>query len=75
VEKLELSLEGDLDLRGIMGIDETVRNGFQEIRVTFRAQADATPEKIAELTELAQKRSPVFDSVSHGVPVSVKLET
>jgi len=53
---------------------EEVRNGYEDIRVTFKIKADATEEQLRELVQLAQKRSPVFDIVSHPVPVSVELK-
>lgn len=74
VEEVESHLEGDLDLRGFLGISEEVRNGYENIRVTFKIKADATEEQLRELMQLAQKRSPVFDIVSHPVPVSVELK-
>jgi uncharacterized OsmC-like protein len=74
VEELDLELSGNLDLRGVMGISGEVRNGFEEIRVTFRVKADAPREQIEKLCQLAQQRSPVFDMVSHGVPVRARLE-
>jgi uncharacterized OsmC-like protein len=74
LEEVESQLEGDLDLRGFLGMSEDVRNGYQAIRVTFRVKADATDEQIAELGRLAQVRSPVFDIVSNPVPVSVTVE-
>jgi uncharacterized OsmC-like protein len=51
-----------------------VRRGFQNIRVTFRIKSDAPREKLEELVELAQKRSPVFDIVTNRTPVTVTLE-
>lgn len=74
LEDVESRLEGDLDLRGFLGMSEDVRNGYQAIQVTFRVKADATDEQIAELGRLAQARSPVFDIVSNPVPVSVTVE-
>lgn len=74
VEEVESHLEGDLDLRGFLGLSEEVRNGYENIRVTFKIKADATEEQLRELVQLAQKRSPVFDIVSHPVPVSVELK-
>lgn len=74
VEEVESHLEGDLDLRGFLGISEEVRNGYENIRVTFKIKADATEEQLRELVQLAQNRSPVFDIVSHPVPVSVELK-
>ncbi len=72
IDALELELDGDLDLRGFLGLNEQVRNGFGAINVTFNVTADASEEQIAELVELAQKRSPVFDIVTHPTPVSCK---
>jgi uncharacterized OsmC-like protein len=73
VEEVETRFEGDLDLRGFLGISDEVRNGYQEIRVVFDVKADASEETIAELVGMAQKFSPVFDIVSHGTPVKVTL--
>ncbi|MHC4154626.1 MAG: OsmC family protein [Planctomycetota bacterium] len=75
VQELEFDIEGDIDLNGFLGLNEQVPSNFQQIRVTCRAKADAPQEKIEELCEYAQKRSPVFNSVSRPVPVHVVLET
>jgi uncharacterized OsmC-like protein len=53
---------------------EDVRNGYENIRVTFKIKADATEEQLRQMVQVAQKRSPVFDIVSHPVPVSVELK-
>jgi len=74
VEELQLNLEGTIDLRGFLGLSENVRNGFQNIHVTFKVKADASEEKIQELCNLAQQRSPVFDCVTHEVPVNASIE-
>ena len=74
IDSLEFELEGLLDLRGFLGIDESVRNGFQSIQITCRVKSDAPVEKLQELCEYAQKRSPVFDIVTHETPVTVQLE-
>jgi hypothetical protein len=60
-------------LRGALGIDKTVRNGFRQIRVTFNVKANAPEEKIREVVERAKARSSVFDSVTRGVPVAVEV--
>jgi uncharacterized OsmC-like protein len=73
VRRVEARLEGDLDLRGFLGISDDVRNGYQGIRVGFRVDADASDEVLEELVRMAQARSPVFDIVSHPVPVSVTV--
>jgi uncharacterized OsmC-like protein len=71
LEEVESELEGSLDLHGFLGMSEEVRNGYENVRVLFRVKANATAAEIADLVRLAQARSPVFDIVSHPVPVSV----
>ncbi len=73
VDEVESRLEGDLDLHGFLGLSEEVRNGYENIRVTFKIKADAPREKLEELCQLARKRSPVFDIVSNPVVVTVQL--
>lgn len=74
IDAVESKFEGDLDLRGFLGMKEGVRNGYENIRVTFKIKADAPEEKLKELCELAQQRSPVFDIVTNRVPVNVQLK-
>ena len=75
IDEVESRLEGSLDLHGFLGLSESIRNGYESIRVTFKIKADAPEETLKELVELAQKRSPVFDIISNPVPVSVELES
>jgi len=70
---VESRLEGDLDLHGFLGLSETVPVGYQEIRVTFKIDADLTRAEKQELIEMAKKYSPVFNSVAKPVPVKVSL--
>ena len=72
--EVESTLEGDLDLHGFLGLDESIRNGYENIRIKFKVKGDASDDKLAELVELAQKRSPVFDIVTNPVSVSVEME-
>jgi len=74
IDELEVDMEGDLDVRGFLGLSDEVRNGFEQIRATFHVKSDASDAQLRELVELAQRRSPVFDVVTHPVPVSVELE-
>jgi uncharacterized OsmC-like protein len=74
IDEVESELEGDLDLRGFLGISDQVRNGYENIRVNFRIKSDAPQAKLDELVRLAQQRSPVFDIVTHPVPVTVTAE-
>lgn len=75
IDEMETSFEGDLDLRGLLGIPGAKRNGYEEIRIKVRIRADdATKEEIDELVKLAERRSPVFDIVSNPVPVKVAVD-
>ena len=74
IDEVETSFSGDLNLHGFLGLDENIRNGYEQIKVTFKIKADASKEKLQELVKLAKKRSPVFDIVSHPTPVEVSLE-
>ena len=70
--EVESTLEGDMDVRGCLGVTDEVRNGFTNIRVRFRISGDAPHEKLQEIVQRAQARSAVFDMVSNGVPVHVE---
>ena len=70
IDEVESHLEGDLDLRGFLGLSDQIRKGYQNIRVRFKIKSDA--EK-AQLEELCQY-SPVYDIVSNPVPVSIEME-
>lgn len=74
IEEVESSLEGDIDLRGFLGLNKTVRNGYQGIRVGFKIKANVPDDQLQTLVELGTGHSPVFDSVTKGVPVSVTAE-
>jgi uncharacterized OsmC-like protein len=74
IEEVESSIEGDVDLRGFLGLDEKVRNGFQEIRMNFKIKADVPDGQLQELCKMAQQYSPVFDSITRGVPVKIAAE-
>jgi len=65
--------EGDLDLRGFLGLSKEVRRGYSGIRVMFDIDADCDAAKKNELIAMAQAYSPVFDIVSNGVPVICQL--
>lgn len=71
IEELESELEGDLDLRGFLGVSNEVRRGYQNIRVKFKVKTDA--ENLDRLKALS-KLSPVFDVVSNGTKVDVVVE-
>jgi len=74
IEEMETSFEGDIDLRGLLGLPGAKRRGYEEIRVKVKVKADATKEEIEELVKLAERRSPVYDIVTNPVPVKVTIE-
>ena len=67
------TVEGDIDLNGILGLDDSVRNGFQQIRVRYEVKGDASAEKLAQLVEQSRRRSAVFDIITNSVPVSIEV--
>jgi len=74
IQELESTLEGELDVRGFLGIAPDVRNGYERIRVHFKVKSNASDEQLQELGRIAQARSPVFDIVSHPTPVEVDVK-
>jgi uncharacterized OsmC-like protein len=73
LHSVKASLEADMDLQGILGIDEDVRNGFGAIRVHFDIKADADKDDIKALVAQSQKRSAVFDIVTNPTNVFVTV--
>lgn len=71
IEELDSEVEGDIDLRGFMGLSQDVRKGYSNIRVKFRIKCDE--KDMGRLKELAEF-SPVYDVVSHGTNVQVDIE-
>ena len=74
LRSVESRLEGDIDLRGFLGISKEIRKGYQEIRMYFKIDADVSEEELHELVQLGPSYSPVFDSITKGVPVKVQLD-
>ena len=68
------TVEGDIDLLGILGLSDEVRNGYQQIKVGFLLRGD-DPEKLRAVVEQSCRRSAVFDVLTNGVPVSVDVST
>ncbi len=54
-------------------MDESVRNGYEEIRIKFRVKGDAPKSQLLELVEIAKQRSPVYDIVTNKIPVRVEM--
>jgi uncharacterized OsmC-like protein len=72
---VESTLEGDMDVQGALGLSDEYRNGFAQIRVSFRVEGEAPEEKLREIVARAQQRSAVFDMVTNGLPVTVDVAT
>ena len=71
--EVESTVEGDIDLLGILGLSDQVRNGYQQINVRFKVRGD-DPEKLRQVIEQSRQRSAVFDVVTNGVPVSIEVD-
>jgi uncharacterized OsmC-like protein len=71
---VESRYEGDIDLRGFMGISPEVKVGYEEIRVYFKIDADISDDQKEELVRMAQKYSPVFNTIVNPTMVSVRLD-
>lgn len=70
LESVESTLEGDLDVRGFLGLSDKVRRGYKEIRVRFAIKSNAPAEQLDELIRF----SPVFDMMANPVPVSIQID-
>ena len=75
LHEVEAKVEGDMDLLGILGLSDSVRNGYQGIRVSFTVKGDAPDEKLRALVEQSRARSAVYDVLTNGVPVSIDVAT
>jgi len=71
--EVEATVEGDMDLRGILGLSPDVRNGYEGIRASFTIKGDAPPEKLQEIVEQSRARSAVYDIITNKVPVDVNI--
>ncbi len=74
LRSVSATIEGAMDVRGILGADSDVRNGFSDIKVTYKIDADASPDEIKALVAQSEKRSAVFDIVTNPTNVSVEVE-
>ena len=72
LRSVSATIEGDMDIRGILGADTDVRNGFSGIKVTYKIDADASPADIKALVTQSQKRSAVYDIITN--PTDVRVE-
>ncbi len=73
LKSVKATIEADMDLQGILGIDADVRNGFRGIKVRYEIDADATREEIEAVVAQSQKRSAVYDIVTNPTNVTVEV--
>ena len=73
LHRVESKVEGDIDLLGIFGLSKNVRNGYQNVRISFEIEGDAPPEKLREIVEQSRARSAVYDVITNGIPVDVTV--
>jgi uncharacterized OsmC-like protein len=73
--RVSSTVEGDIDLLGILGLSPEVRNGYRRIRVRFEVEGDASPEQLAALVEQSRRRSAVYDVLTAGTDVTVDVTT
>ena len=73
LRSVKATIEGNMDVLGILGADPEVRNGFNDIKVHYEIDADATPEEIKGLVAQSQKRSAVFDAITNPTNITVEV--
>jgi len=71
--EVESRIEGEIDIQGILGLSDDVRNGYQKIRIDFTIRGDAPEEKLQQIVEQSRSRSAVFDIVTNQVPVEITV--
>lgn len=75
LHRVRSTVEGDIDLLGILGLSDEVRNGYRQIRVHFDIDGDASPEELAALVEQSRARSAVYDVLTNGTDIQVDVST
>ena len=75
LRSVESRIEGDMDLQGILGLSDSVRNGYERIRVSFEIAGDAPAEKLKEIVAQSRARSAVYDVITNGVLVEIAVKS
>ena len=75
MHRVRSTVEGDIDLLGILGLSAEVRNGYRQIRVSFEIEGDASAEQLAALVEQSRRRSAVYDVLVNGTEVVIDVAT
>ncbi len=74
LSEVSSTVEGDINLLGILGLSDDVRNGYEQLRVSFTVKGDAPEDKLRSLVEQSRKRSAVYDVITNGVPVAIDVD-
>ena len=73
--RVRSTVEGNIDLLGILGLSDSVRNGYEQIKVTMYVEGDADEDKLRALVEQSRRRSAVYDVLTNGTPVVIDVVT
>ena len=73
LQSVESTIEGDINLLGLLGLDGNVRNGYQGMKVSFRIKGNASPEDLEKVVLRSKDRSAVYDVLTNGVPVDIAV--
>jgi uncharacterized OsmC-like protein len=73
LEEVESTIEGNINLLGLLGIDENVRNGYEGLKVSFRIKGDASEEDLRKIVFRSKERSAVYDVLTNGVPIDIRV--
>jgi len=71
--RVESTVVGDIDLQGIFGMSDEVRNGYKQVKIRFTIEGDAPAETLREIVEQSRDRSAVYDIITNGVPVEFEV--
>ncbi|NND50208.1 MAG: OsmC family protein [Rhizobiales bacterium] len=74
LHEVESTVEGDMDLRGILGLSDDVRNGYRGVTARFKIRGDAPEEKLRKIVEQSMARSAVFDALTNPTPVAIEVD-
>jgi uncharacterized OsmC-like protein len=72
IRELSTELEGDLDVQGLLGLDENVSPGYEQIRIRMHVKADCADKELEDLLAYSQQHSPVCNTVCRPVPVVIE---
>lgn len=72
IQELSTELEGDLDVRGLLALDDEVSPGYEQIRIRMHVEADCSSDQLDELLAVTQRHSPVCNTICHPVPVVIE---